>query len=52
MLVRSSASIMDVLINPPLPQPEIVRPKRKTDKLRADAVMKSPIESRVLENRM
>lgn len=49
-LERSSAKIMDVLIKPALPQPDITLPVRNTASEGAAAVMKSPAERIILEN--
>jgi hypothetical protein len=49
LLTISRAKIMDVLINPPLPQPATALPRRNTDRVGAAALMKSPIASSVVE---
>jgi hypothetical protein len=41
--------MMDVLINPALPQPETTLPRRKMDREGAAAVMKRPVERSILE---
>jgi hypothetical protein len=42
----------EVTITPALPQPDSARPKRKTGRLRAAAVTKSPTDSIITENRV
>jgi hypothetical protein len=49
LLAISRTKIMDVLINPPLPQPVIARPTRKVRRFGAAALMNRPIESTVVE---
>lgn len=48
-LDRSSAKMMAVLISPALPHPAIIRPRMKTAKVGATAVIKRPIERMTLE---